>query len=100
MHWLGNWTSVLVIKRNKKHSRLFVCVCTVIFIIEMDSHGISTANIESARVNLAALPNDVEMKGFLWKWTNYIKGYQKRLFLLSDGFLYYYKYPAVGKKQR
>lgn len=31
-----------------------------------------------------------EMKGWLQKWTNYIKGYQKRWFVLSNGVLSYY----------
>lgn len=35
--------------------------------------------------------NDAEMKGFLLKWTNYIKGYQRRWFVLSDGVLSYYR---------
>lgn len=35
--------------------------------------------------------NDVEMKGFLLKWTNYIKGYQRRWFVLSGGVLSYYR---------
>lgn len=35
--------------------------------------------------------NDVEKKGFLLKWTNYIKGYQRRWFVLSGGVLSYYR---------
>lgn len=34
------------------------------------------------------------MKGWLQKWTNYIKGYQKRYFVLSNGLLSYYRTPA------
>uniref|UniRef100_A0A8C4QIP4 Oxysterol-binding protein n=1 Tax=Eptatretus burgeri TaxID=7764 RepID=A0A8C4QIP4_EPTBU len=30
-------------------------------------------------------------KGWLFKWTNYIKGYQKRWFVLSNGLLSYYR---------
>lgn len=33
-------------------------------------------------------------KGWLWKWTNYIKGYQKRWFVLSNGLLSYYRSQA------
>jgi len=33
-------------------------------------------------------------KGWLWKWTNYIKGYQRRWFVLSDGLLSYYRSQA------
>ena len=36
--------------------------------------------------------NEPEMKGWLHKWTNYIKGYQKRWFILSNGVLSYYRY--------
>uniref|UniRef100_A0A646QFV7 Oxysterol-binding protein n=1 Tax=Hemiscolopendra marginata TaxID=943146 RepID=A0A646QFV7_9MYRI len=35
-----------------------------------------------------------EMKGWLYKWTNYIKGYQKRWFVLSNGLLSYYRTQA------
>lgn len=35
--------------------------------------------------------NDAEIKGFLLKWTNYIKGYQRRWFVLSNGVLSYYR---------
>lgn len=37
---------------------------------------------------------EAEMKGWLHKWTNYIKGYQKRYFVLSNGLLSYYRTPA------
>lgn len=47
--------------------------------------GNSTANRPDSR-------NDVEMKGFLLKWTNYIKGYQRRWFVLSGGVLSYYRF--------
>lgn len=39
--------------------------------------------------------NDVEMKGFLLKWTNYIKGYQRRWFVLSGGVLSYYRFVII-----
>ena len=39
--------------------------------------------------------NEPEMKGWLHKWTNYIKGYQKRWFVLSNGVLSYYRYVFV-----
>lgn len=32
-----------------------------------------------------------ELKGWLSKWTNYLKGYQKRWFVLSNGTLSYYR---------
>lgn len=39
--------------------------------------------------------NDVEKKGFLLKWTNYIKGYQRRWFVLSGGVLSYYRFVRI-----
>ncbi|KAL7855760.1 hypothetical protein AOLI_G00193640 [Acnodon oligacanthus] len=33
-------------------------------------------------------------KGWLFKWTNYIKGYQRRWFVLSNGLLSYYRTQA------
>lgn len=33
-----------------------------------------------------------EMKGWLFKWTNYLKGYQRRWFVLHNGLLSYYRY--------
>lgn len=34
------------------------------------------------------------MDGWLLKWTNYIKGYQRRWFVLSNGLLSYYRFVA------
>ena len=40
----------------------------------------------------ASLQNDAtEVKGWLYKWTNYVRGYQKRWFVLSNGLLSYYR---------
>ena len=36
-----------------------------------------------------------ETKGWLYKWTNYIKGYQKRWFVLQNGLLSYYRYHYI-----
>ncbi|KAF6212192.1 hypothetical protein GE061_012713 [Apolygus lucorum] len=32
-----------------------------------------------------------ELSGWLYKWTNYLRGYQKRWFVLSHGYLCYYR---------
>jgi len=40
------------------------------------------------------ISTEPEMKGWLQKWTNYIKGYQKRWFVLSNGVLSYYRSQA------
>ncbi|OUC41150.1 putative PH domain protein [Trichinella nativa] len=37
------------------------------------------------------LKSSCELKGWLNKWTNYLKGYQKRWFVLSNGALSYYR---------
>lgn len=37
---------------------------------------------------------EADMKGWLFKWTNYIKGYQRRWFVLSNGVLSYYRNQA------
>ncbi|XP_055328315.1 oxysterol-binding protein 1-like isoform X2 [Paramacrobiotus metropolitanus] len=37
---------------------------------------------------------DPDMKGYLYKWTNYLKGYQKRYFVLSKNVLTYYRSPS------
>uniref|UniRef100_A0A803V7X8 PH domain-containing protein n=1 Tax=Ficedula albicollis TaxID=59894 RepID=A0A803V7X8_FICAL len=39
------------------------------------------------------------MAGWLFKWTNYIKGYQRRWFVLSNGLLSYYRYRGWGAGQ-
>lgn len=36
-----------------------------------------------------------DMEGWLFKWTNYIKGYQRRWFVLKDGLLSYYRYDLL-----
>eukprot|EP00062_Callorhinchus_milii_P022237 gi/632979807/ref/XP_007906677.1/ PREDICTED: oxysterol-binding protein 2-like [Callorhinchus milii] len=35
--------------------------------------------------------SDTAHKGWLYKWTNYLKGYQRRWFVLSNGLLSYYR---------
>lgn len=43
---------------------------------------------------MVSLPLD-SFKGWLLKWTNYLKGYQRRWFVLSNGLLSYYRYGSV-----
>ena len=38
-----------------------------------------------------AQSDNSEYRGWLLKWTNYIKGYRQRWFVLSDGLLSYYR---------
>ncbi|KAK2845320.1 hypothetical protein Q7C36_010174 [Tachysurus vachellii] len=42
----------------------------------------------------APAPGSDTYKGWLFKWTNYIKGYQRRWFVLSNGLLSYYRTQA------
>uniref|UniRef100_A0A673KLT6 Oxysterol-binding protein n=1 Tax=Sinocyclocheilus rhinocerous TaxID=307959 RepID=A0A673KLT6_9TELE len=42
----------------------------------------------------APSPGSDTYKGWLFKWTNYIKGYQRRWFVLSNGLLSYYRTQA------
>ncbi|XP_072106969.1 uncharacterized protein [Mobula birostris] len=44
-------------------------------------------------------PSDT-YKGWLFKWTNYIKGYQRRWFVLSNGLLSYYRSETLGLLHR
>ncbi|KAK4813205.1 hypothetical protein QYF61_018006 [Mycteria americana] len=41
-----------------------------------------------------AAPGSDTYKGWLFKWTNYLKGYQRRWFVLSNGLLSYYRFSA------
>lgn len=40
---------------------------------------------------VTAAKGEPEMKGWLFKWTNYLKGYQRRWFVLHNGLLSYYR---------
>uniref|UniRef100_A0A672JPX3 Oxysterol-binding protein n=1 Tax=Salarias fasciatus TaxID=181472 RepID=A0A672JPX3_SALFA len=49
----------------------------------------------SASASAAApAPGSDTYKGWLFKWTNYLKGYQRRWFVLSNGLLSYYRTQA------
>ncbi|KAM4577761.1 oxysterol-binding protein 2 isoform 1-T1 [Fundulus diaphanus] len=49
----------------------------------------------SASASTAApAPGSDTYKGWLFKWTNYLKGYQRRWFVLSNGLLSYYRTQA------
>ncbi|XP_065078582.1 oxysterol-binding protein 1 isoform X2 [Ochlerotatus camptorhynchus] len=51
--------------------------------------GLPAAN--SAATGTVSTQLEPDMKGWLLKWTNYLKGYQKRWFVLSKGVLSYYR---------
>jgi len=56
-------------------------------------HSMSDAAAATTKTGTAAEKGsgEPEMKGWLLKWTNYIKGYQRRWFVLSKGVLSYYR---------
>ncbi|XP_054629198.1 oxysterol-binding protein 2 isoform X2 [Dunckerocampus dactyliophorus] len=56
----------------------------------MSEQGKSSASASAA----APPPGSDTYKGWLFKWTNYLKGYQRRWFVLSNGLLSYYRTQA------
>lgn len=54
----------------------------------MSEQGKGSASASAA----APAPGSDTYKGWLFKWTNYLKGYQRRWFVLSNGLLSYYRY--------
>ncbi|KAL7672791.1 hypothetical protein ACOME3_007672 [Neoechinorhynchus agilis] len=48
-------------------------------------------NQSSCSKTESAYAKDDKMRGWLHKWTNYLKGYQRRWFVLNDGILSYYR---------
>lgn len=59
------------------------------------SLGVPVSGIgATSTVPMVLLPLD-SFKGWLLKWTNYLKGYQRRWFVLSNGLLSYYRYGSA-----
>ncbi|XP_034026205.1 oxysterol-binding protein 2 isoform X2 [Thalassophryne amazonica] len=56
----------------------------------MSEQGLGSASASAA----APAPGSDTYKGWLFKWTNYLKGYQRRWFVLSNGLLSYYRTQA------
>ncbi|XP_041692304.1 oxysterol-binding protein 2-like isoform X3 [Coregonus clupeaformis] len=56
----------------------------------MSDQGKSSASTPAG----APAPGSDTYKGWLFKWTNYLKGYQRRWFVLSNGLLSYYRTQA------
>ncbi|KAM9446469.1 oxysterol-binding protein 2 isoform 2-T2 [Clarias gariepinus] len=54
----------------------------------------SSASGSSCSSAPAPAPGSDTYKGWLFKWTNYLKGYQRRWFVLSNGLLSYYRTQA------
>ncbi|XP_029018100.1 oxysterol-binding protein 2 isoform X2 [Betta splendens] len=58
----------------------------------MSEQGKGSASASAAAA--APAPGSDTYKGWLFKWTNYLKGYQRRWFVLSNGLLSYYRTQA------
>ncbi|XP_037115932.1 oxysterol-binding protein 2 isoform X2 [Syngnathus acus] len=54
----------------------------------------TTAAATAGATAAAAAAGSDTYKGWLFKWTNYLKGYQRRWFVLSNGLLSYYRTQA------
>ncbi|XP_051939406.1 oxysterol-binding protein 1-like isoform X2 [Hippocampus zosterae] len=59
----------------------------------METLNVMSAVMSSESKPPTPTPADT-YKGWLFKWTNYIKGYQRRWFVLSNGLLSYYRTQA------
>lgn len=63
----------------------------------MTSNSNNSSNDLNSSVTTNSIGNnsgsrdDANYSGYLMKWTNYIKGYQKRWFVLNNGLLSYYR---------
>lgn len=55
-------------------------------------YNLVCATDASAMADVKSTHADPDMQGWLSKWTNYIKGYQRRWFVLSNGLLSYYRW--------
>ncbi|KRY15373.1 Oxysterol-binding protein 2 [Trichinella patagoniensis] len=55
------------------------------------SKRLSSVTMPPTSDEVGDLKSSCELKGWLNKWTNYLKGYQKRWFVLSNGALSYYR---------
>jgi hypothetical protein len=49
------------------------------------------SNDNQSEITRGGERGDADMKGYLFKWTNYLKGYQKRYFVLSKSILIYFR---------
>ena len=60
----------------------------------ISSNNVTTSSAGSTPTNSSGAVSSANMSGFLLKWTNYIKGYQKRWFILHNGILSYFRSPT------
>jgi len=64
----------------------------ILKLINQNSLNLKASLSSNALTSLQTTNNAVgTMNGYLSKWTNYLKGYQKRWFNLSNGLLSYYR---------
>ena len=63
-------------------------------VVALVSKNLSTSPSQTnVAASSVASNNNSNLSGYLQKWTNYIKGYQKRWFSLTNGLLSYYRSP-------
>uniref|UniRef100_A0A8C5EII4 Oxysterol-binding protein n=1 Tax=Gouania willdenowi TaxID=441366 RepID=A0A8C5EII4_GOUWI len=60
----------------------------------MSEAGKGSASASASTTAPVPAPGSDTYKGWLFKWTNYLKGYQRRWFVLSNGLLSYYRTQA------
>lgn len=66
---------------------------------EMSEVSKSSSNNSTTPANNDGESGELIKTGWLLKWTNYLKGYQKRWFVLSNGVLSYYRYVRQKESQ-
>ena len=81
--------SVIVLRKEKTLTRSAfiksVCVGVSLHLLQ----SVCTIQMSSGMPDGKVCPE--QFRGWLLKWTNYIKGYQRRWFVLANGLLSYYR---------
>lgn len=87
-------------QENKKLIKYIFCELAQRKNQSIDSSGLDRNNwLKNFSSTMNPQQNEVEKKGWLFKWTNYLKGYQKRYFILSNGVLSYYRWVLLFRWQ-
>jgi hypothetical protein len=76
------------------HASYSVAACCTPSRKKEASFAMSAKTIDRSSAAMSQADNGVcpeQFRGWLLKWTNYIKGYQRRWFVLSNGLLSYYR---------
>ena len=86
--------------RNRPNSSPASTTTSPTNLIATEEHsGLASSSTRSSLKHEEENPSII--KGWLYKWTNYIRGYQKRWFILENGLLLYYRNKSdIAKKSR